>query len=60
MFEALRLTREGKLTEAMAVLRGGSSVAPRRDIEGEGERQPGRAARASFIDLVPPSDPAGA
>lgn len=61
MFEALRLTREGKLTEAMTVLRGGSSEAPRRgDVKSEGERQSGSGERASFIDLVPPSDPAGA
>ncbi len=60
MFEALRLTREGKLTEAMTVLRGGASEAPRRDIKEEGERQSGSATRASFIDLVPPADPAGA
>lgn len=60
MFEALRLTREGKLTEAMTVLRGGSSEAPPTDLKSDEERQPGNVGRAAFIDLVPPSDPAGA
>jgi poly(hydroxyalkanoate) depolymerase family esterase len=60
MFEALRLTREGKLTEAMTVLRGGSSGAPPPDLKSDGERQPGNTARAAFIDLVPPADPTGA
>jgi len=61
MFEALRLTREGKLVEAMTVLRGGSSRAARDDEDGDTERhQSDGAVRASVIDLVPPGDPAGA
>jgi poly(hydroxyalkanoate) depolymerase family esterase len=45
MMEALRLTRQGKLQEAMAVLRGGPAAAPS-----------SRATdKASVIDMVPPS-----
>jgi len=60
MFEALRLTREGKLVEAMTVLSGGTSEAPRQEFEEDKERPPGGAARASVIDLVPPLDPTDA
>ena len=49
MMEALRLTRQGKLQEAMAVLQGGPAVA---------EAASTRATeQASFIDMVPPADP---
>ena len=61
MFEALRLTREGKLAEAMTVLRGGSSASPRHDVDVETERRPSDgAAGAPVIDLVPPGDATGA
>ncbi len=59
MFEALRLTREGKLIEAMTVLRE-ISPRPRRHIQERRNAKPGSARRASFIDLVPPSDSTGA
>lgn len=49
MMEALRLTRQGKLEEAMAVLRGGTTVA---------EATSSRATdKASIIDMVRPADP---
>ena len=51
MMEALRLTRQGKLEEAMAVLRGAPPAA---------EAAPGRATgTATVIDMVPPSDQSG-
>jgi len=51
MMEALRLTRQGKLEEAMAVLRGAPPAA---------EAAPGRATgKATVIDMVPPSDQSG-
>jgi len=51
MMEALRLTRQGKLEEAMAVLRGAPPAA---------EAAPGRAtSKATVIDMVPPSDQSG-
>ena len=75
MFEALRLTREGRLHEAMAVLRGASSTpshppfgghhrAPAQPrLEGVGERrnEHGKGVRAQgpLVDLVPPTDPSG-
>lgn len=58
MFEALRLTREGKLIEAMTVLRGGSPEARHGGVERQDERQGGKPP-ASFLDLVPPSDSTG-
>ena len=59
MFEALRLTREGKLVEAMTVLRGGSTEASPRDIQ-KGQESRAGTPRAPFVDLVPPSDSTGA
>jgi poly(hydroxyalkanoate) depolymerase family esterase len=51
MMEALRLTRQGKLEEAMAVLRGVSPAA---------EAAPTRpTGNATIIDMVPPSDRSG-
>ena len=51
MMEALRLTRQGKLGEAMAVLQGVPPVA---------EAAPGRATgKATVIDMVPPSGQSG-
>lgn len=51
MMEALRLTRQGKLGEAMAVLRGAPPAA---------KAAPGRAPeKATVIDMVPPSGPSG-
>lgn len=58
MFEALRLTREGKLVEAMTVLRGGSSESSSGDFKREEEHHSG-TPRASVVDLVPPSDSTG-
>lgn len=60
MVEALRLTREGRLVEAMNVLRGGSSEGSPPDSKSEEQRRPGGAVRASVIDLVPPADSKGA
>jgi poly(hydroxyalkanoate) depolymerase family esterase len=59
MFEALRLTREGKLVEAMTVLRGGSPEARHGGVERQDEDRVG-PPRPSFFDLVPPSDSTGA
>ena len=51
MMEALRLTRQGRLEEAMAVLRGAPPAA---------EAAPGRGdGTATVIDMVPPSDQSG-
>jgi poly(hydroxyalkanoate) depolymerase family esterase len=49
MMEALRLTRQGRLQEAMAVLRGAPPVG-----EGSAERE-ATEGRASVLDMVPPS-----
>lgn len=53
MMEALRLTRQGRLQEAMAVLRGTSPVS-----EGSVEREAGEGT-APIFDMVPPSGEAG-
>lgn len=53
MMEALRLTRQGRLQEAMAVLRG-SSPAPEAALKREAE-----GAKASVLDMVPPSAETG-
>jgi poly(hydroxyalkanoate) depolymerase family esterase len=63
MLEATRLTREGRLAEAMAILQGGlSSVHPSAtsgNTGGEAGQHPsGRTAR--IIDMVPPSFGGGA
>ena len=51
MMEALRLTRQGKLAEAMAVLQGASPAA---------EAAPSRAtSKATVIDMMPPSEQSG-
>ena len=50
MFEALRLTREGKLVEAMTVLRGGSPEARHGGVERQDEGQ----ARPPRCSQVPP------
>jgi poly(hydroxyalkanoate) depolymerase family esterase len=50
MMEALRLTREGRLEEAMAVLRGGAAPVG----EGSVEREAGKGT-APVLDMVPPS-----
>src|SRR5919107_1219178 len=63
MLEATRLTREGRLAEAMAVLRGGlaganPSGAPS-DAGGDASKRPsGHFSR--IIDMVPPSSGGGA
>jgi poly(hydroxyalkanoate) depolymerase family esterase len=63
MLEATRLTREGRLAEAMAVLRGelsgtNPSSAPS-DGEGEASKRPS-APFSRIIDMVPPSSGGGA
>ncbi|WP_414474807.1 alpha/beta hydrolase family esterase [Microvirga sp. M2] len=63
MLEATRLTREGRLAEAMAILQGGLSgtnpSASSGSTGGDAGRQPlGRATR--IIDMVPPSSGGGA
>jgi poly(hydroxyalkanoate) depolymerase family esterase len=50
MMEALRLTREGRLVEAMAVLRGGAAPVG----EGSVKREAGKGT-APVLDMVPPS-----
>ena len=53
MMEALRLTRQGRLQEAMAVLRGASPV-------GEGSAEPEASeGTAPLFDMVPPSSETG-
>jgi poly(hydroxyalkanoate) depolymerase family esterase len=59
MFEALRLTRAGKLVEAMTLLRGGSSEAPSPSKQSADESGAIFGKRNDFVDLVPPSDPTG-
>jgi poly(hydroxyalkanoate) depolymerase family esterase len=60
MFEALRLTRAGKLVEAMTLLQGGASQPFSQErADAEGRAFDGRK-RGGLIDLVPPSDPTGA
>ena len=51
--EALRLTREGRLQEAMAVLCGATSGTAPSNFEGDGSARPaGRTP--SILDMVPP------
>ena len=63
MLEATRLTREGRLAEAMAILQGGRSgihpPAASDDTGGDAGQHPLRRA-ARFIDMVPPSSGGGA
>ena len=63
MLEATRLTREGRLAEAMAILQGGlpsSHSSPTSSNAGENEdRRRGRPA-ARIIEMVPPSSRGGA
>ena len=58
MIEATRLTREGRLGEAMAVLRGALSSGPlsaaSSESDGGARRSPAEAA-PHFLDMVPPS-----
>ncbi|KFG69515.1 PHB depolymerase family esterase [Microvirga sp. BSC39] len=63
MLEATRLTREGRLAEAMAILQGGLPSAHPSATPGDaggdlGHRPAGNAAR--IIDMVPPSSGGGA
>jgi poly(hydroxyalkanoate) depolymerase family esterase len=63
MLEATRLTREGRLAEAMAVLQGGlsgdhPSATSGNTSEDSNKRPAGRPAR--IIDMVPPSSRGGA
>jgi hypothetical protein len=53
MMEALRLTRQGRLGEAMAVLRGAAPAG-----EGVARRQ-AKGSGASVVDMVPPSGETG-
>lgn len=60
MAEATRLTTEGRLDEAMALLRGtisGVSAAPSSDADFEPQPAPPKAG--PFIDMVPPSPATG-
>ena len=58
MMEATRLTREGRLAEAMAVLRGALPSAPPSavpsDVEGTARQRPA-GRRPPILDMVPPS-----
>ena len=63
MLEATRLTREGRLAEAMAILQGGlpgtpSSAASDNAGQDAGLRQPGRVPQ--FLDMMPPVSGGGA
>ncbi|WP_422016272.1 alpha/beta hydrolase family esterase [Reyranella sp.] len=58
MFEALRLTRAGKLAEAMTVLRGGSAETS--PALSPAQRAHEGGLPVSIIDLVPPDEPTGA
>jgi poly(hydroxyalkanoate) depolymerase family esterase len=62
MAEATRLTTEGRLDEAMALLRGtiSSAPAPAPCSEAGVERQPAPPRAPEFIDMVPPSPATGA
>ena len=55
MAEATRLTTEGRLDEAMALLRGAISGAS----EADAEPQPAPSRARQFIDMVPPSPATG-
>ena len=59
MFEATRLTREGRLDEAMAVLRGALSgaapTASRSEPQRPAPQQAPDGGAARFIDMMPPS-----
>ena len=59
MVEATRLTREGKLQEAMAVLRGALAGARRSAGADKPERETD-ARRPTLVDMVPPSTETGA
>ena len=63
MMEATRLTREGRLDEAMAVLRGALSAAPASASASDPGRdagQGGPAGTPSVLDFAPPSIATGA
>ena len=55
MMEALRLTREGRLQEAMAVLQGASPG----DATAGATQEKEQAATPAFLDMVPPSRETG-
>jgi poly(hydroxyalkanoate) depolymerase family esterase len=58
MREATRLTREGRLTEAMALLQGTSS--PKAETGAAGARHDGFAHGADILDMQPPVGAGGA
>ena len=63
MLEATRLTREGRLAEAMAILQGGLASGHPSTTSGEADGSPdqrpaGHAGR--IIDMVPPASGGGA
>ena len=60
MMKATRLTREGRLEEAMALLRASATLSAARTGDGDVHRGPGRARAASIIDMMPPSRVSGA
>lgn len=53
MMEALRLTRQGRLEEAMAVLRGASSGGA------DADQRPPKSRKQTVLDMVPPSGETG-
>lgn len=63
MMEATRLTRQGRLEETMAVLRGSSTradlSAARSEGESDGNQSDATDRLASFIDMMPPSPGTG-
>ncbi len=59
MAEATRLTTEGRLDEAMALLRGVISGASAPSSEVAAEPRPARPKARQFIDMVPPSPETG-
>ncbi|MPR05554.1 alpha/beta hydrolase family esterase [Microvirga tunisiensis] len=63
MLEATRLTREGRLAEAMALLQGGlagADPASSSSSAGGGEGKPAAAHFSRIIDMLPPSSRGGA
>jgi hypothetical protein len=61
MMEATRLTREGRLTEAMAVLQGArpEASATRTAPDGNHHAEAHRTKAGALLDMVPPSKQTG-
>jgi poly(hydroxyalkanoate) depolymerase family esterase len=60
MMEATRLTREGKLAEAMAILRGDKTSPHPSAASGEGDAAKSQSFASAFIEMIPPSTGGGA